>query len=209
MQNQFRFEIATVEDFKVAVECINQTFCQGEALSKAINLSLDEFRPFVEIFTKRSIQNGHTYLAKDGEGKVIGCLVAEDFLLPPPEGSDKLDEKLDSVIAILSHLDEEFKKQSSPKLGEILHVLMVGVFPEASGNSIGVRLLELSEKMAKLEGRRGVIAEATGPVSQKIFLKSGYKVLEKVFYNRYQFRGQLVFGRVSDCESCDLVFKAI
>ena len=200
---------ATLDDFHEVVACLNSTFCAAEPTSTALKLTTPMLSPFVEVFGKRSIMQKNTFIAKDAHEKFIGGLIAEDFALEDPDDPTIYSDELAPVYAIVDILDHWYKERHTVEPGSIFHILMMGVFPEFSGQSIGEQLIISAENFARKQGYKGIIAEATGPVSQKIFSKSGYETIFKVKYREFIFKEKHVFSNITDCESCDLVFKAL
>ena len=67
------------------------TFPEAEPMTKALEITPDEFYSFAEIFCKKAVNDGLSLVAKDNKsGKVLAFSIAEDFSGEPPEGIEKL-----------------------------------------------------------------------------------------------------------------------
>jgi len=196
-------------DLPEVVDCISKTFSEKEPLSKALLLKSEELESFVSSVSSRSIKNGLTFIARNRQNQLVGCLLCEDFMAPPFDEANQFHPKLAPIWALLDELDNSFKSSNSFKQGQIIHFLMVGAYKEYSKFSIGLNLIKFAESSAKEKQFQGVIAEATGPVSQHIFKKIGYDTLMKIEYSRYTYLDNPIFSNIQDCSSCDLVYKNI
>ena len=64
-------------------------------------------------------------------------------------------------------------------------------------------------EVARAKGYKTTIAEVTGPISQHIFEKSGFKELHLVLYKDYKFGTEMPFAGIKSTDSCRLVEKTI
>lgn len=198
---------ATESEYNEVVDCINTTFCSSEPTSKAINLSKNEFKRYVEIFAKRSIGNNETTIIRV-KGEIAACIISER-VLQSPDGLNEVSKKLDPVMAILGDLDDLFFNESSLSHKDCFHILMVGVLPKFKGLKLAEQIIIYQEAMAKFYGYKYIFAEATGPVSQYIFKKLGYTIAASIDYKTYCHNQLYPFNSIEDCDSCALVLKKL
>ena len=71
-----------------------------------------------------------------------------------------------------------------------------------------MKIIHFGEKLGKMKGYKGAIAEVTEPISQYIVIeKQKYEVINTIKYQEFEFESKTVFQEIEDSESCKLVYK--
>lgn len=204
------FQILTENDLEAAIYCIESAFISGEPMFKALSLTTEQFRSGVAVICQRVLEQGLSVIAKDNQsGKVVGCAIGKDFMTDMLDGTEAVSPKLYPVFHLLEMLDENYKAQHSVQPGELLHFLLLGVIKPFTNQGIG-RLLTLElHHLAQKHHYQGVILEATGPISQHIFLnRLNYQEIDAIYYREFEYEGQKVFSSITECESCQLLIHS-
>ena len=94
------------------------------------------------------------------------------------------------------NLDDDYRRTRSIVEGRHAHFNMLAVVPTLSGRGIAQKLVELGLENAARRGYRFAVTEATGPVSQHIFRKLGFKQRHVVAYEDFRFDGRPVFAAI-------------
>ncbi len=210
VKNGIVYDLLRAEDVKDASNCIAMAFSVGEPMSRTLTITLDEFLLFTAMFCEKAAADGLSFVAKNQQtGKLLGSLIVEDFLTNPPEGIDRISPKFEPIFALLEQLDDNYKKQHPVQENEILHIFMSGVYKEYLGQKISTTLKQAAHAMGKIKKYKGAIAEATGPFSQKINANLGYELVDAIKYTDFEFNGKKTFAEITDCQSCQLLYKKL
>lgn len=212
-QSKFQLDSAKLSDFEDCITCLNTSFCEGEPTTAALGFTQEEFQPFVETFTQQAIIDGWAHVIRNGAGKVIACMISADAASPTPKRAEALQKqaKFAPVFDLLGKLDHGYLSSFNKKIpqGLILHLLMLGINANYRGHRLAPKIVEYHEGIAKQRGYIKAFAEVTGPISQRIFEKLGYKLHNSISYKEYEFVGERVFASIDACETCDLVEKTL
>ncbi len=196
-----------------AIECMVETFSRDEPMTKALGITPDEFRHLAGIFAEKAVHDGLSTVARDrATDRVVGFCVSEDLISEAPEGIDKIHAKFYPIMALLSELDEIYKKSRPHETGkgEVFHLFMAGVRESYRDQSIATTLIDENLNLAKLKGFSYAIAEATGPVSQHILRdKFGFAERFAVEYKSFAYEGERVFEGVDTPSACILMEKKL
>ncbi|MDJ1479021.1 hypothetical protein QNI16_00920 [Cytophagaceae bacterium YF14B1] len=208
-QETITYSVLTKDDVEGAVDCISSTFTYGEPMTKLLGISKKEFDHFAKLFVNKAVTDGLSIVAKDSiSGEVIGCLVCEDFITELPEGIETISEKFFPIFGLLEELTNKFKSQNVVAQGELYHLFMGGVRKEFAGKGVIDELTLEAEKLAQSKNFKGAIGEATGPISQHVYVnRFGYQPLDIVEYKEFLFEDAPVFADIQDCEKCQLIIK--
>ena len=207
--NGISYEVMTDQDLHEVIRCLMNTFLTREPMTRELRISSQTFEFFTELYCEKAVSDGLSLVAKEVHGKtLVGCLISEDFTSEPPPGFDAVHSEFDPILALLATLDNNYRDSHSCERYDLLHEFMMGVYPEYKGRNIGYNLVKATHMLGQTKGFRGAIAEATGPVTQRIFVdKHHYQVLDYINYNEFEFQGHVCFEGILDCDSCQLVQK--
>jgi len=149
-------------------------------------------------------------VAKDETGRVVGCLICADFAGDLPDGLDTISPKFTPIFCLLGELDERYKEKYPVERGELYHLFMGGVLKAYASAGLIRQLTHAAEMLARHRGFRGAIGEATGPISQHVYLSYlGYREVMALSYAEFAFEGEKIFANITDCPSCKLIYKAL
>jgi hypothetical protein len=206
--SHIRYSILKEKDFEGAAECISSTFSKGEPMTKALGIKKADFDYFAEVFIKKAVKDELSVVAKNSDGKVIGCIVCEDFITDLPDGIEGISSSFDPIISMLGELDEKYKVENNITNGQLLHMFMGGVYKEYAGLGVAAGMTQFIEGYTKSKNFKGAIGEVTGPISQHVYINQlGYKEVSSISYKSFQFEGKYIFSDITDCESCKLIVK--
>lgn len=201
---KFSFELLTASNYGAAVDCITETFVQGEPMLNALGVTRTEFRYFSELFISKAVKEEMSFVVKQ-DRQVAAAVINEDLFGQPPEGLWMLSEKLGPVMDILEKLDNLYITEDMQKTGECFHIFMGGVFKKFEGKSIAANMVIKSQEIAKEKGFKHIIVEATGNTSHRImehnpdFFEAG-----RIPYKSYTFQGKKVFSDIRNASDCVL-----
>lgn len=210
VKNGIRYDLLQTKDIADAAHCLALTFSSGETIFQVLGITMDEFLIFSEILCKKAAIDGLSFVAKDQQtDQLVGCFIVEDFITILPESMDRVTSKFEPISTLLGQLDENYKKQHLVQENEILHGFMLGVYKDYTGKGIGRNLTQMVYALGKIKKYKGIIAEAIGPISQKIFYNQGYELIDSVKYAEFEFKQKKPFAKMTNGESCQLVYKKL
>lgn len=197
------------DDYQGAVDCVLDTFTNGEPMVNTLKITNDEFKYFAEIYINKAIKDQLSVVAKDGN-KVIGAVVSEDLLTEPPTGIEKVSENMIPIFEILTKLDEYYIEQKKPEKGQVLHMFMGSVYKKYAGNNIVSKLVKLTENIAREKHFKQIVVEATGDISRHIFDRNEKFVeVSKIDYKTFEFNGKNIFYDIKGGSACVLFEKSL
>jgi len=185
------------EDSNAVLDSISVAFHEGEAISAAGGVTLEDHHKINELFVRRMAGNGNCIVAVEMEDPtvVLGAFLNEDFANPPPEGLEETLASLEgnmtpvmsTVEELEGHLRQKYGLKDDLERGKVLHLWMLGVTTEARGRKIGQKLAIHSIAWAKKQGFKIAFAEATGAASTHILTKhGGQEVVHFIDYGVYE-----------------------
>jgi hypothetical protein len=71
IKDGFVYDILREEDMNGAIDCIIQTFVNGEPMTKAMEITKQEFQYFAEIFCIKAVQDGVSIVVKDEKSNKV------------------------------------------------------------------------------------------------------------------------------------------
>lgn len=192
-----QYGLLELSDLEAFSRLLAVTFSQYEPMGMAMGLSREEILTFVRLFGPKAADEGLSLVAKISDtDTMIGALLSEDFGSPPPEGLGKMSKKLLPILTLLEQLDKQYMEKKEFRLGEVLHMFMVGVSPECTARGVATHLSELGMEYAAVKGYRTAVVEATGSISQNIARKLGFAERFSTLYKEFTFEGEKVFASI-------------
>jgi hypothetical protein len=143
------YETLSMKDLKETIACVVDVFPRAEPMTKAMEITSDEFYPFAEIYCKKAIREGLSLVTRDkATGNVIGFLISENLASEPPDGIRTINEKFLPIIKLLDGLDENYKQSFELNGNNILRLFMVGVSKHYEGLNLATTLIKENLKLA-------------------------------------------------------------
>ncbi len=203
--------ILSSEDVDEAIDCIAQTFSQGEPMTSLLGISKEEFTYFAKVFITKAAREGMSVVARDiYSDQFMGCIICEDYVTDLPEGIEDISPNFNPIIALLESLGTCYKTEHSVNPGELYHLFMGGVYKEFAGSGVASQMSFFIEKLGKEKGYNGAIGEVTGPISQHVYINQlGYQPLYHIRYSDFLYEGKRIFKNITACEKCILIYKPL
>ncbi len=200
------YGLAEASDIEEVTGLVASVFSRSEPLAVAAGLTFDDMQAIVGHFGRRIAAAALSVIARHRQsGKLIGASLTDDFAIPPPDDVDVLPGKFLPIAELLEGLDQQYRKTHRLNPGEVLHLLMVAIDPDAGGKGIAGMLLTLTLEHGKHQGYVTAVGEATGNVSQHIFRKHGFVERFRIRYSDFLYEGKHVFNSISGHEAVVLM----
>eukprot|EP01084_Bolivina_argentea_P258385 435584_1 len=97
------------------------------------------------------------------------------------EKSAKLQEL---QIPLAEHMKQYTKYE---RVGEIFHIMMLAVHKDYINQQVGTKLVKACLQTAKEKGYKYVFVDATSEMSQKVYSKNDFKILNQIDYKTWEY----------------------
>jgi ribosomal protein S18 acetylase RimI-like enzyme len=185
------------EDIPGMARVLAEVFSQHDPPAIAAGMSITDIEEIVGIFGPKALAEGLTIVARNSSGELVGAMLTEDFGTPPPCGFAGAPARFAPIVALLESLDDEYRRTHSVVPGSHLHLFMVGVSNSFNGAGIAQTMITVCLTNGAEHGYRLAITEATGPVSQHIFRKLGFRELLTSSYRDFLHEGRHPFEPIT------------
>lgn len=160
-ENRVRYSLYTVSDSDEMVQLLGQVFTQRDPPAIATGLTPSEFEAFVRLLCPKAEAEGLTIIARSSEtAEMMGASLAEDSASAAPPGMDRLSAKFNPIFDILGQLDAAYRSDRSVKVGESLHLFLLGVAERFAGQGIAQQLVAGCVANGAHKGYRVAVTEA-------------------------------------------------
>lgn len=180
----------TVDHLKSTVDLFTKSFCDGEPITKFLNIKYSDYEIFAKEVVQKAVREGMSVVAIDQHNHVIACAIAEDMAAPFSPNLESYP-KLKPIFALLDQLSEPFLADKKFIKGKIAHTWIAVVNPTYRGKgmytSIGMALTTICMR----KGYEFAYVEFTNDISEK--LTHHYKVYElcnTITYTDFVYDGQ-------------------
>ncbi len=186
-------------DFEEMAELLASVFSRFEPPAVAAGLTLDDVREVVRHVGQNAAADKLTVIARlQPAGTIVGAMLTDDFVSPASVSSDALPRRFAPIGALLEALDGRYRTLRHPAQGRFLHLFMLGVTPDFGGRGIAGTLVRLVLDNGKKRGYDVAVTEATGKISQHVFLKQGFRECFRVAYQEFRYDREAVFESIAD-----------
>lgn len=171
----------------------------ASTLHKALNINLEEYRPYLQASFDEMVQENLSVVAVDGKtNRVVGCLIACDFYHHTQTKSTAL-EKFAPLSALSKALCKTFIQQRAPKMGDIVFFDMAAITPTYLGQGIYQEMRTFAHAYAKQQGFKSVIGELSSAITQHFVLnKMGHINRAEVVYEHFDYQGKRPFQSIQE-----------
>jgi N-acetylglutamate synthase-like GNAT family acetyltransferase len=208
--HEILFQTMQPSDIEETATCISQVFSSFEPLAKTVKISFNEFYEFALPICKKAADEEISIIAKDQKtGEVVGFIISEDFITIESDHPAGISHKFEAVFSLLSELENNYRRCHPVKLGQVLHIFMLGVKEKYTKRHIATTLVKANLNLAKHHNFEIAVAEATGVVSQHIFDKLGFKEEFSIEYKSYKFKDKHIFSSIEHSPHCRLMSYAL
>ncbi len=176
----------------------------------AVGLTSPQVEALVTAFGPKAIAEKISVVARVASAEdLVGALLAEDFVTPPPDGLEDVAPSFAPIGALLGDLDSRYRASRTILPGSCVHIFMVGVADRASGQGIAQQLVTTCLANGRARGYRLAVTEATGSVSQHVFRKLGFRDILAAPYKDFLFNGRRVFSSIIGPEATILMEREL
>jgi ribosomal protein S18 acetylase RimI-like enzyme len=207
---QLDYAVAIPADSNDVACLLAEVFSQSDPPAVAMGLSVAEMKQFLDLAVREIIPDGLTVTARAKQTrKLAGTFLAGDFATRRELERGLISSKFDPIFAMLEELDEQYRRGRVIGRGEYVHLFMLGVDSEFSGQGIAQGLVQACVENGARKGYRTAITEATGRVSQHIFRKNGFTDRVSISYRDFLFEDNAVFASIRDHEKAILMDRSL
>jgi hypothetical protein len=198
---RFQYHILDDEHAAQAIEVMTQSFCNYEPMTKFINVTYDEFKPFAEIVVAKAIEDKMSVVALD-KGRVVACTVVEDLVDPAPLDLNKLTPKFKYIFSLLEQISGPYFKDKKINKNQIAHLFITAVHPDYFHQGLSRQVNFQSIFAAKKRKYNLMVSELTHWFNEKglvKYLPHAKQILGTMVYNDYELEGHRPFKGLEGC----------
>ena len=187
---------AAADDFEEALSLLGESFARDNPLLAALGVTAADYKRRLADPLALNIAQGLSLLAQDG-GVTVGGLIACDFSKQAAVGQ-RSDERFAPLEALLSQLEQEYRRHRDVGPGESMLVDMAAVSPGARGHGIYGRLRERAHLVGQDAGFAWVVGELSSPATQHVCVDTfGHEVVAEIQFDSFDFDGLLPFASIT------------
>jgi len=196
----------TRESSQEAFSLACEVFVEASVLHTTMNVSLEEYRDYMDSSFETMRNQDLSLVATDTKNnKLVGCLVACDYLTQGLSLAITPD-RLKPVNALLSSLDDMYRKHRQLPVGQYMLVDMAVVSPNARRRGIYSMLRETAHRIGREAGFSRVVGELSSAATQQLCVnRFKHKVCAEIEYSSFKYKGQYPFSAIKKPKSIVLV----
>jgi len=208
--NRIEIQSMTKDHAQEALALSCEVFVEASALHSAIDISVKEYRQYMDAPFRAMVCQGLSLVAVDTKtGKLVGCLVACDYLTQGQK-STMVPDKLKPVNALLSSLDDTYRKIRQLQTGQCMLVDMAVVTPTERGLGIYSRLRETAHKTGQDAGFSLVVGELSSAATQHLCVNHyKHRIYAEIEYSTFKYMGKTPFSSIKTPRSILLAEGAL
>ena len=197
-----QFHPLTTPTSQAAFDLVTQVFVNASTLHKALNIGLEEYRPYLRTSFDEMVLEGLSITAIDTKtNNVIGCVIGCDFY-DHVHAKNIAPEKFAPLSALSKTLCHSFIKQRAPKAGDIAFLDMAAIAPDYLGQGIYQAMRRFAHAHAKQRGFQSVIGELSSAATQHFVLKKlGHSKQAEVSFEHFEYQGKKPFQSIQEPKS--------
>lgn len=199
-----RYEIFQEHHFDDAVKCLTYQFLNYEPLSKVLNISEEEYLPFIRMTCKEAIEFGLSVVAVDSvTHQLQGLVVSKDLETPFSFQAEQVCPKLTPVFEMMGQTENRYRKIHPSRQGETVESFMVAIYKQYAGLGLYYGIAAHAIPVWLQKGYSRTVGFLTHKANQHMFLSySGASVFETVPVKEFEYEGKKPFEKVTEIESC-------
>ncbi|MEK6937825.1 MAG: hypothetical protein AABX04_02150 [Nanoarchaeota archaeon] len=198
--NNLNIEQLTKKNLENTAKVLSDSFLR-EPMVRALEITPAEMLPVALQACELAIEDELSLVMKT-KTEIIGCLISYDYA-KSRSAAICASSKFDSLFDLLAKLNEGYRSIGDP----VLYQFMLGVEIRHKNSGIGSKLIQANIELGRRRGYGSAKAEATGPISQRILIESGYIVTNEIIYSSFSFNERLLFSEIDS--KCKLMQYAI
>ncbi len=170
-----------------------------------------EFKGYVIHSGRKCVEQGLGWVARCNEtDAIVGALIGSDLTDTLHSKEFISEAKNDPIGSLIVQLNSGFFKEKTVESGTWFNIKFVAVSDSFTGQGVITDIVTRSLKCAAEKGFSFAHAEATGNISQHIFMnKFGFEEKNAIGYGDFIFKGSHPFAAIKEHKSIKLLIKGI
>ena len=201
---KYRIELLQKQHVQEALDIVSDAFLtRKEPICIGADIDIPSvWKPYPEYFIMHSLKTGYSNVAIEmNTNKVIGVVIAADEMNELPESVVKSLYKLNDeyhgnwrlIFKFFDDLNldfvEKMKLQNEWQQGVMLHLCLSAVHKDYRRKGVVTALKKNLIQIARNNGFRYIVSEATNTFSQNQNLKIGFKIMKEntIYYETWEY----------------------
>jgi len=191
--SNIKIENLTEEYLKEATELFVDSFCGSEPITKYLDISKDDYRPFAREVTAKACKEGLSKIALNDKNEIIGLVIAEDYANKFEVDLEKYP-KLKPIYQLLDKLSESFVEGKEFQQGKILHTWIGAIRDDYRAKGMFRDLAMVHVESAMKKGFHFIYSDFTNEISAKVVKQfEVLRLCNKINYKDFEINGQKPF----------------
>ena len=197
-----QLHLLTPSHQQATFDLVTEVFVNASTLHKALDINLEEYRPYLQISYDDMASSGLSVVAIDTKTEeVIGCLIGCDFY-DHINSKSTAPLKFAPLSALSTALCQNFIEQRKPNAREIAYLDMAAIAPTYLGQGIYQEMRRFAHANAKKLGFQSVIGELSSAATQHFVMeKLGHIKRAEVSFERFDNNGAKPFQSIKEPKS--------
>jgi ribosomal protein S18 acetylase RimI-like enzyme len=211
MSSEFTVHTIDQESIKETAKLVVREFNAREPIAQLNASNSDDFYEYILGVCRKCADEGLGFIARDTlSNKIIGAALSADLAYAvnaePPED----DEDVNPVATLVSSLNSLHFTNGELAENTYLNIKFIAADANFKGKGVVMDLISACIEEGKARGFKYAQAEATGNVSQYIFMnKFGFEEKAIIKYSEFEFDGGTPFSSITEHEGIKLLIKSI
>lgn len=193
MQDEIRYVVADQSHRDGILALVKNVFVQREPITSSFGHTWEESKDEWEGAVNLALAHPQTHVALNGSNEIVGFRLSRVMDMSKLKPGDSIYEWLTGETRTMAdHLTRNWPTylKNSKK---IMQFMMLCVHPKYGGKGIGIRMCEENLALAKKLGCDSCSVVASNWMSQKIFEKMGFTIVEDMSYDDFRdANGELI-----------------
>ena len=211
MSLDFTVQKIDKESAKGAANLVVTVFNEREPLARLNSSGSNEFAEYVLSLSHKCAEESLGFVARDvNSNKIIGVILSSDLAEAFSSEDSKHEVANNPVAALIHSLNTRYFTKERLADNTYLNIKFVATDSGFKGKGVVNELISTCIKEAKGKGFKFAQAEATGNISQHIFInKFGFEEKAAIKYCEFEMDGEKPFEAITEHEGIKLLVKSI
>lgn len=211
MSFDFKVQKLNKESIEETAKLIVREFNAREPIAQLNASNSEEFLEYTLGVCRRCADEGLGFIARDVQSnKIIGAVLSADLAYSVNAKPSEVDEDPNPVATLIDSLNSLYFTNGELAENTYLNIKFIAADASFKGKGVVMSIISSCIEEAKAKGFKYAQAEATGNVSQYIFMnKFGFEEKAIIKYSEFEFDGGTPFSSITEHEGIKLLIKSI
>ncbi|WP_027857355.1 GNAT family N-acetyltransferase [Marinobacterium jannaschii] len=194
-----------------AANLVVAVFNEREPLAHLNSSDPKEFAEYILYLSHKCAEESLGFVARDvNSNKIIGAILSSDLSETVNSEGSNSEVHNNPIAALIDSLNSAYFTRGELEENTYLNIKFIATDSNFKGKGVVMELISTCIKEAKVKGFKYAQAEATGNISQHIFInKLGFDEKASIKYSEFDVDGEKPFSSITEHEGIKLLIKSI